>query len=67
MGSICEKAQGNLWGLYREYLGEPNNMENIWVIYGEYLCGLKIIYRLVWDFLGIGLMKLGSENLYLNI
>ena len=50
MDSICERAQGNLWGLYREYLWESNNMENIWVIYGEYLCGLKIIYGLVWGF-----------------
>ena len=50
MGSICEMAQGNLWGLYREYLWEPNNMENIWVICGEYLCGLKIVYGLVWVF-----------------
>ena len=25
-------------------------MKNIWVIYGEYLCGLKIIYKLVWRF-----------------
>ena len=66
MGNICERAQGNLWGLYREYLWEANNMENIWVIYGEYLYGLKIIYGLVWDFLRSGLMKLGSENPYLN-
>ena len=29
MGSICERAQGNLWGLHMEYLREPNNMENI--------------------------------------
>ena len=29
MGNICERTQGNLWGLYREYLWEPNNMENI--------------------------------------
>ena len=25
-------------------------MENIWVICGEYLCGLKIVYELVWVF-----------------
>ena len=25
-------------------------MENIWIIYEEYLCGLKIIYELVWGF-----------------
>ena len=50
MGNICERAQGNLWGLYNEYLWEPNNMENIWVIYRKYLCELKIVYGLVWVF-----------------
>ena len=35
MSNICERAQGNLWDLYREYLWEPNDMENIWVIYME--------------------------------
>ena len=49
MGSICERVQGNLWGLYREYLWEPNNMENIWVICGKYLCELKIVYGLAWE------------------
>ena len=66
MGNICKRAQGNLWGLYMEHLWEPNNMENIWVICGEYLCGLKIVYGLVWYFLVSGLMKLGPENLYLT-
>ena len=66
MGNICKRAQGNLWGLYMEHLWEPNNMENIWVICGEYLCGLKIVYGLVWYFLVSGLMKLGRKNLYLN-
>ena len=48
MSSICEKAQDNLWGLYRKYLWEPklnNNMESIWVICGKYVgnicAGLK--------------------------
>ena len=50
MGNICENAQDNLWDMYREYLWEPNNMKNIWVICGEYLCELKIAYGLVWVF-----------------
>ena len=50
MSSICERAQGNLWGLYREYLWEPNDMENILVICEKYLCGLKIVYGIVWVF-----------------
>ena len=36
-------AQNNLWGLYREYLWKlklGNNVENIWVICGNYLWGL---------------------------
>ena len=42
MGNICERAQGNLWGIHREYLWEPNNMGNIWVIYmGNIYVGLK--------------------------
>ena len=48
MGSICERAQGNLWGLYGEYLWEPNNMENIWVICGKCLCGLVWVYFSEW-------------------
>ena len=66
MGSICERTQGNLWGLYRKYLWEPNNMENIWVIYEEYLYRLKIVYGLMWVFFVSGLMQLRLENLYLN-
>ena len=50
MDNICERVQDNLLGLYGEYLWEPNNMENIWIICGDYLCGLKISYRLVWVF-----------------
>ena len=56
MGNMCERVQDNLWGLY------------IWNICGKYLCGLKIVYRLVWVYIFVsGLMKLGPKNLYLNI
>ena len=42
MGNICERAQENLWGLNKESLWEPNNMENIWVIYmGNIYVGSK--------------------------
>ena len=37
-------------GLYREYLWDSNNMENIWVTCEKYLCGLKIVYEFVWVF-----------------
>ena len=40
IGNIYERAQDNLWGIYRKYLWEPklgNNMESIWVIWGKYV------------------------------
>ena len=63
MDSICERAQGNLWGLYREYLWESNNMENIW---GIFMWAQNNLWACVGIFLGSGLMKLGFKNLYLN-
>ena len=52
--------------LYRKYLWEPNIMENIWVMCGKYLCGLRMMYGLMWVFFVSRLMKLRPENLYLN-
>ena len=41
LGNICERAQGNLWACAWN-ICEPNNMENIWVIYMENIyVGLK--------------------------
>ena len=40
IGNIYERAQDNLWGIYRKYLWERklgNNMESIWVIWGKYV------------------------------
>ena len=53
MGNICKRVQGNLWDLYKEYLWEPNNMENIWVIYmGNIYVGLKQFMGLYGYFCG---------------
>ena len=62
MGNICERAQGNLWGLYKESLWEPNNMENIWVIF---MWAQNNLWACV-DIFVSGLTKLRPENLYLN-
>ena len=43
--NVRERAQDNLWGLYRKYFWEPklgNNMENIWVICGKYVGNIYV-------------------------
>ena len=40
--------------IYRIFVKAQQHGEYLGNIYGEYLCGLKIIYGLVWVFLLVG-------------